>query len=164
MVLPALITGPLLINEYSSSAKIFGDVLEGKSAGFPPYHARPIDVRDVATAQIRALETAPFKRYALVERNFWIAEAGKWISEEFTQYGYKPTTKVLCPFTLWVGSFIDKDAKYFYKAAKVEMTINTDMTKKELKIDYIDAKQSFIDMCYSFIKHGVIEAKGDLKK
>ena len=159
MVLPSVITGPLLINEYSSSAKIFGDVLEGKSAGFPPYYARAIDVRDCADANIKALETAPFKRYALIQKHFWIGESAKWIKDEFSQYGYKPTTKVLSMCLLWVGSMFDKDAKYFYNASKVEMSINTDMTKRELKIDYIDIKQSIIDMCYSFIKHGVVEAR-----
>ena len=138
MVLPSLITGPLMVKEMSSSVKAFSEVLDGTSAGMIPYYARAIDVRDCADGHLKALETAPFKRYAMIQKHFWIEDVGKWISEEFTKFGYNPVTKINGTFALWLGSWFDKDAHYFYGAANVEMSINTDMTKEDLKLDYID--------------------------
>ena len=164
MLLPSAIFGPLLVNDLSTSPKYISEILDGSSPGFVPYFVRAIDVRDCAEGHLKALETAPFKRYAMIQKHFWIEEAGKWIEDEFTKYGYQPVTKVNGTFALWIGSWFDKDANYFYQAANVEMWINTEKTKEDLQIDYIDIKQSFIDMCYSFIKLGIVEKRGEINE
>jgi nucleoside-diphosphate-sugar epimerase len=163
MLLPSVIAGPLLLKEMGATATFFSEVLSGTSSGFVPYYARVIDVRDCAEGHLKALETEPFKRYAMISEHLWIGEAGKWVEEEFTQFGYKPVTKVNSAFVLWLGSWFNKDADYYYGAANVEMSINTDKTKEDLQIDYISLKKSYIDMCYSFINLGMVEAKGDVK-
>ena len=163
MLLPSVIAGPLLLKEMGATATFFSEVLSGTSSGFVTYYSRFIDVRDCAEGHLKALETEPFKRYAMISEHLWVGDSGKWIEEEFTQFGYKPVTKVNSSFVLWLGSWFNNDAEYLYRAANVEMSINTDKTKEDLQIDYISIKKSFIDMCYSFINLGIVDTYGDVK-
>jgi dihydroflavonol-4-reductase len=159
IVNPSFIVGPPLIKSDSTSVKSFAMLLEGKYPGIPPYHIRAIDVRDVAEAHIKALKLKPFERYALVATHYKWIESAEWVKEEFGKYGYKPNESEISTFLLWIGSFFDKDANSFYSCANVNFYLNTDKTKKALKMEYRDIKQSIIDMCYKIIELGIVVDK-----
>lgn len=52
----------------------------------------------------------------------------------------------------------------FYVDWKVKCHVKNDKAKEELGIDFISAKESIIDMCYSMIEHGLVEDKRKKKK
>lgn len=161
---PSWIVGPLLIRGTGNAHTLFTQLLTGKLKKVPPYNTRSIDVRDLAQGHIRAIDCKPFKRYVMVDRHHSFQDAATWAKEEFEQYGYKVGNGQIGFCLLWMGSFFNKEAKYFYHAGKSHLRINTDMTKKEFGFQYRDSKQAILDMCYSLIKFGYVEDKTDGKK
>lgn len=154
---PSFIIGPPLIKGEGVSITFFRDCLAGTLPGLPPYYTRAIDVRDLAEAHLRALNATPFKRYVMIERHISFPEIGQLIHDEFSKEGFNPTTNEVGTFMLWVGSWFNKEANYFYNAANVKLYINTEATKEELGFEYTETPKSIKEMCDRLIELGIVE-------
>ena len=156
---PGLVTGPLLVKAEGTSQIYISSLLMGTLPRIPKIYFPIVDVRDVAEAHIKALTAKPNERYALNESTLLFPEMGRIIHEEFAQYGYKVSQKELCKSVAWLLKFSNKDMKATYASWGVNCHVKNNKARKELGIDFISAKQSIIDMCYSMIDHGLVDDK-----
>ena len=67
------------------------------------------DIRDVAQAHINALEVDGIHgwRFLIGQESLWMEEISKILHDEFSQYGYRPPTKVFGYCPLKFISFFD---------------------------------------------------------
>lgn len=159
---PGVVTGPLLTKAAGGSVKIFEMIMKGDLWSIPQVYFPTVDVRDVARAHLQALTLAKSgERYAIVQKTYYMPDLGQMMSEEFSQYGYKVTTGTMCKFTAWMASFVDTDAKGFYNDWGVNCQVKNKKSQEELKMEYMEIKESLKDMGESFIELGIVE---NLKK
>jgi nucleoside-diphosphate-sugar epimerase len=156
---PGFVVGPLLTRSTGASSTNIVNVLTGKFSMLPQIYMSIVDVRNVAEAHLKAIDAKSNERYALAADTWKFSRIGRTISEEFKQYGYKVAQKDMCKCMAWMVKFFMKDMKEIYDAWNVRCHVKNDKAKKELGIDFIDPKQSLIEMCYSLIDFGIVEDK-----
>jgi nucleoside-diphosphate-sugar epimerase len=86
---PGFVVGPLLAKMGGTSVEVVSQCLTGKMPGIPACYTQIIDVRDVADAHIRALESEPYKRYALSTETVKFLAVGQILNDEFSKLGYR---------------------------------------------------------------------------
>ena len=72
-----------------SSQTILTKLMTGGFPRLPVAYFPCVDVRDVADAHIKALKSESGLRYALTENTYKMADIGRFLHDEFSQYGYK---------------------------------------------------------------------------
>ena len=93
-----LTNGLLYFLRYSggapTSADVIKTILEHKTPALPHVSFSLIDVRDVATAHVKAmtLPEAAGNRHIIHNSNHWMTEMGEILAKEFASQGYKPVT------------------------------------------------------------------------
>ena len=89
---PSYVMGPVLSGHVSSGSLVMPKrLLERKMPMVPHLNLPIVDVRDVATAHIRAM-TAPQaagERHLVHSANIWLDDLAKILDKEFRRHGYK---------------------------------------------------------------------------
>ncbi len=77
-----------------ASVEVIKTIFERHKPLVPKLNLPCVDVRDVATAHVRAmtLPEAAGNRHILTHTNYWLHEIGQILAHEFTPQGYYPTT------------------------------------------------------------------------
>ena len=153
---PGGIFGPLLFKDDGTSQKFITDIINGNLPSIPNVCIQFVDVRDVADAHVKAIDCKPFERYCISEGTYMFPELAEILHNEYSQYGYGITYKAMWTSTIWVASWILKDAAFFYAIWKSRVHVKNDKSIKELGMKYIDAKTCFKDMFVSLAEHGYI--------
>jgi nucleoside-diphosphate-sugar epimerase len=157
---PGIILGPLLMKGSGTSIDIAKDLLTGKFPPIPQVYFPIVDVRDVADSHFLALEKGKhLQRYALNCETHNLTDIGEIIYKEFHTKGYKPRRSKMGKCLMYMGSFVNKDAKAFYAQWEVRCHVKNDKSIKELGVKYTSVEDSTIEMCYSLIKLGIVEDK-----
>ena len=151
VVNPAYVQGPLLSASSGEGSKEFCDrLLNKKMPALPDISFPIIDVRDVAAAQIAAMEKseAAGNRYVLTNRTVHITEFAKIIREEFQPQGYNIPSEEL-PKSVEIPELkpmLGKVVQY-----------NNERMVKVLGIQPRPIDNSLVDTCYSLIDLGLTE-------
>eukprot|EP01022_Parablepharisma_sp_SALTPOND_P029063 TRINITY_DN72459_c0_g1_i1.p1 TRINITY_DN72459_c0_g1~~TRINITY_DN72459_c0_g1_i1.p1 ORF type:complete len:378 (+),score=44.36 TRINITY_DN72459_c0_g1_i1:72-1136(+) len=150
---PGLILGPTLIKTPFHSGDYVKNMLNGTMKMIPQLYYAIVDVRDVALAHIKAMDTpeADGKRYICFSGQYlWIEELAKILKDEFGKYGYDIPTEVQkeCPV---------KDKSHFlYLRWNKKFKLSNERIRKDLGIEFKGAKKAVIDMANSMIKQGSV--------
>lgn len=116
-----------------------------------------VDVRDVAQANIKALETETnnVKKIIISAECMWFEEIMIILREEFEKFGYKiPSLKMgYCPMKLI--SLFDKKLKNILPLIGREFQIDNSKSKTDLKLSYTSLKSGLIESGYSYVKNGM---------
>jgi len=117
-----------------------------------------VDVRDVATAHIRALKApqAAGKRYLCVTRSMWLSEMSQLLRAEFSHEGYQITQFHLPNFLLWCVSWWDPEVAAILPLIGQEMKLNNEKIIKDLNMEFRSIESSIIEMAHNLIKLGFI--------
>ena len=109
---PGLIFGPNLNSAQFSSGDAIKKIMLGAFPLVPKMSMPMVDVRDCATAHMRALtvKEAAGHRFILAENTHSLNEIALELHTGFSQYGYPIPTKPMPYFILWIASFFDADA------------------------------------------------------
>jgi len=101
---PALVIGPSLSGDLGESNKAIEMVVTGRMPVSVPLQFGYVDVRDVATAHILAMQNAESngKRFALSEKDLWYKDVAKLLREN----GYKKAPKINIP--AWITPVLAK--------------------------------------------------------
>ena len=77
-----------------TSVEVIKNIFERKMLMLAKFNMACIDVRDVATAHVRAMTSpkAAGNRHILAHTHHWMHEIGQILAQEFTPQGYFPTT------------------------------------------------------------------------
>ncbi|KAK6195722.1 hypothetical protein SNE40_001090 [Patella caerulea] len=156
---PSYVMGPVLSGSNCTSMEIVKRLLERAMPAVPKLNFPVIDVRDVATAHVKAmtLDEAVGKRHLIVNSNVWMKEMAQILAKEFKPQGYSVPT-MNCPyFALWLSSVFDKTLKLILpQVGKIHRFDNTRM-KEVLGIQPRDTKEMLLDMAYSLIEGGFVK-------
>ena len=158
VVNPAYVQGPLLSANSGEGSKEFCQrILNGKFPAIPDVSMPIVDVRDVATAHIAAMEKseAAGNRYILCNRTLHFREMAQIIANEFQAQGYKVPSKNLPKVMLWVVKFFDSDIKELYPLVGKTAQLSNERMVNELGVTPRPVEESIIDTCYSLVDMGL---------
>ncbi|KAK7090238.1 uncharacterized protein [Littorina saxatilis] len=156
---PAYVMGPVLHGSQCTSMEIIKRLLERSMPACPKLNFAIVDVRDVATAHVKAmtLPEAAGNRHLVVNTNMWMKEIAQQLAKEFKPQGYNVPT-VNCPyFALWMSSLFDKTIKMILPQVNKVHKFENKRMKEVLGIEPLDAKDTIIEMAYSLIESGFIK-------
>ena len=140
---PSGVIGPSLTSEISSTQLIIAGLMNGKIPVNLPIHIGYVDVRDVASAHIKAFENpnSDGERIILSNTELWHKDVSKILKEG----GYKaPWLTVSVPVAKFLANVVPalKGAKRFLGK---DMVKNSTKAEDILGISYIDIKKSILD-------------------
>ena len=140
---PSGVIGPSLTSEISSTQLIIAGLMNGRIPVNLPIHIGYVDVRDVASAHIKALENpnSDGERIILSNTELWHKDVSKILKEG----GYKaPWLTVSVPVAKFLANVVPalKGAKRFLGK---DMVKNSTKAEDILGISYIDIKKSILD-------------------
>jgi nucleoside-diphosphate-sugar epimerase len=158
---PGAIFGPLLLGgRVNESATAMKRILERDMPAVPALSLDVIDVRDVAKAHVRALETpaAANKRFVLVAGSVWFIEMVKMLKRAMPEY--RPVTTMAPYPVIWLYAFIDPQAKGILSSWKRTRTFDSNPALTELGLgSFVSIKDSVVDMGRSLEAHGLLHVK-----
>ncbi|CAI4225482.1 unnamed protein product [Auanema sp. JU1783] len=157
---PTFVVGPMLIDEQGASITVMRRFLNMEMPGFPQLNLACVDVRDVASAHIKAMtESATDGERILVtsQPSLWFRDFARVLGSEFREQGYWIPSIQVPYYVLWIYSFLDSQAAACLH--RVGHTIRFDNSKAQnlLGITFRDPKESILSMAYSMIERGHIK-------
>ena len=157
---PGVVMGPPL-SPSSGDTSLRGCImfLNNETPAIPELYTAVIDVRDVAAAQIAAMEKpeAAGNRYLLVHNETYSFKIiADHLREEFGPQGYKVPSKTLPKAVAWFFKFFSSDMKMIYPALGHRLTWSNAKMKAELGIEPRPFKDTMVDMGYSVIEFGLV--------
>ena len=140
---PSGVIGPSLTSEISSTQLIIAGLMNGRIPVNLPIHIGYVDVRDVASAHIKALENpnSDGERIIVSNTELWHKDVSKILKDG----GYKaPWITVSVPIAKFLANYVPalKGAKRFLGK---DMVKNSTKAEDILGISYIDIKKSILD-------------------
>ena len=117
-----------------------------------------VDVRDVAKAQIAAMEKSGTTgdRFIITAENRSMREMAEVMSREFGPQGYKiPLWSIPKP-GVWLLSFFEPTVRMIYSTIGKTITFSNERMKEELGIQPRNVETTIIDACYALIELGVV--------
>lgn len=163
---PSYVLGPLLTEHYASSVTGIKRLLDLSAPGVPKFNLAICDVRDVALAHVKALESPEHvgKRYLIFTESRWMRDIARMVQKEFKPLGYRVPTMVVPNVLVWLGSFVDKSTALLVPRLSKEFKLDNKRMVEDLKITPTDVEKTVIDTCYSLIDMGVIRTTHKYKK
>jgi len=155
---PGWVHGPAIKPSLSSESTAFiKTVGDGTMAGgLPNLGVFVVDVRDVATAHVRAgfLETAS-GRYIINGHNILVPE---WIANLKERFGEYPLPRRVLPWPLvWLlGPLIGMDRRIIYKSCNVMPKVNNTKSVRELGMNYRPQGDTIIDAFAQLVEHELL--------
>ena len=148
---PYVILGPALCKGDFTSAKIVIEVMKGN---VPPPKIKIgfVDVRNVATAHVRALERdeAIGQRFILCSDTVWFKEFNQILKDEYGK-DYRISTTQPPKFLMTVASWFNSDAKDMKETWGEDYAMDNTRSKEVLGIEYYSVKELAFAMVESLI-------------
>ena len=156
---PSFVMGPVLSKDVTSTSMLVPKRLLERQMPMVPHLNIPIvDVRDVASAHIKAMTArkAAGQRHLVHATNIWMEEISDILAAEFGKYGYRvPTTNAPYPI-MWLVSIFDKTLRPILPIYGKETKVDNSRMKEVLGVEPRDVKTTMIDMAHSMIQMGII--------
>ena len=154
---PALVTGPSLTGDLGESNKAIEMVVTGKMPVAIPMNFGFVDVRDVATAHVLAMqnESSNGERFALSEKDLSYKEIAKILRDN----GFKKAPRISVP--IWIAKFLANFNKELKIAVpfmgKTRSLSKTSKAKDVLGWEPRPAEESIIDVANQIKEMGLIK-------
>lgn len=162
-ICPGFVMGPILsASSGDTSVKVCTMFLNNETPAIPDLNTAVIDVRDVALAQLAAMEKpeAAGNRYLLVgNETVAFRTITDHLREEFEPQGYHVPSRGLPKGLAWVLKFFNAEMKTIYPTLGNHLTWSNAKIKGELGVEPRPVKETIVDMGYSVIEFGVIPKK-----
>ena len=154
---PALVTGPTLTSDLGESNKAIEMVVTGKMPVAIPMQFGYVDVRDVATAHILAMQnpSSSGERFALSEKDLSYKKIAKLLKDN----GFKKAPSISVP--VWLAKFLanfNKELKVTVPfMGKVRSVSKSTKAKDILGWNPRPAEESILDVANQIKEMGLIE-------
>lgn len=151
---PVLVTGPALDGNIGTSLEIMERILKGSDPMQPRFGLPIVDVRDVATMHVKALETpaSEGQRVLAAESFLWMADIATLIKAAYPGRSIK--TRVAPDFLMKFMALFDPSIKTILPLLGVERNVSNARAKAVFVMEFIPAKDSILASCESLIAHG----------
>lgn len=156
-ILPGAILGPILENDFGTSANLVKKLLDGSMPAMPKIGYELVDVRSVASAFILAVENekANGNRFLCANGFLTFSDIANILREKYPERKIPKST--LPDFVVKLFSNIDKETKPILNDLNTKRQIDNSKIKTTLHIDFIDLKKSVLDCAESLIIQKVIK-------
>ena len=154
---PALVTGPTLTSDLGESNKAIEMVVTGKMPVAIPMQFGYVDVRDVATAHILAIQnpSSNGERFALSEKDLSYKKIAKLLKDN----GFKKAPSIVVP--VWLAKFLANFNKELKVAVpfmgKVRSVSKSTKAKDVLGWNPRPAEESILDVANQIKEMGLIK-------
>ena len=154
---PALVTGPTLTGDLGESNKAIEMVVTGKMPVAIPMQFGYVDVRDVATAHILAIQnpSSSGERFALSEKDLSYKKIAKLLKDN----GFKKAPSIVVP--VWLAKFLANFNKELKVAVpfmgKVRSVSKSTKAKDVLGWNPRPAEESILDVANQINEMGLIK-------
>jgi nucleoside-diphosphate-sugar epimerase len=153
---PGYVLGPLLSKGHSrTSPSIIRDIVRRTFPGCPPLNFNIVDVRDVATASVTALERSDLAgRYPLVEGRYWWHDMAGFLKQRYPER--RISTWKLPSALIYVNALFDPrvSLRFLRRHLHRLSIVPGDAAAKALGLSYIGFDQMLTDTVQSLIDVG----------
>ncbi len=158
---PGLVLGPLLTNEWSFSAEAIKKVMQRAVPAIPNIRIAPVDVRDVASAHVRAMTVpdASGQRFICAIPSHAFRDIALILSDHLQGQGFKIPTAKLPSFLLPIIAIWDKQVRIILPEVDQGLEIDNTKITSQLDMQFRDLKEMTEAMADSMIRYGVVSPK-----
>jgi len=158
---PGLVLGPLLTKEWSFSAEAIKKIMERAVPAIPNIRIAPVDVRDVASAHVKAMTAADAsgQRFICAISSHAFRDIALILSNHLQGQGFKIPTAKLPSFILPVFAIWDKQVRIILPEVDQALEIDNDKITSVLGMQFRDLKEMTEAMCDSMIRYGIVSPK-----
>ncbi len=155
---PGMVYGPILEPDYGTSGEIVRKLMRRDMPGLPKLGFGSVDVRDVATAHIKAMLTpaAAGQRFCCIAEHAWLNDIARILNNNFAARGYKVPNRTLPNFLVRLAALIDKPVRLIlYELGKLPQ-IDNSRIKTVLDWQPRGLEEMVVSMGESMIEHKVV--------
>jgi dihydroflavonol-4-reductase len=153
---PAGVVGPVLSDDIGTSNVFIKQIITGEVPGNPKMHLGFVDVRDVASLHLLAMQqdAANGERFIASEREYWFRE----ISEMFREAGFEKAPKRELPnFFVKAMGYINPDLRQLANFVGKEMYTASEKPKKILGWKPRHAGESLVETAKFLADNGLAD-------
>lgn len=155
---PPLVFGPVPNKNYNTSSEVIRTYLLGQVPGTAKIKMACVDVRDVASALIAAMEIkeAAGHRFLVSAGELWTKEIAQILHDEFAKRGYKVPTMQLPSFLVRLVALFDPKIRAVVNSLDWDFHISSEKAKQILKWNPRPPKEAVLSMAESLIEQGIL--------
>lgn len=153
---PVYVIGPSLDGHFSPSADIVRLQLQRAYPGVPRLGFPLVDVRDVASAHVAALNTpaAAGKRFICHTGFLWMKDIGQILNDEFASQGYRIPLFPIPDFAMRLMGLVDGTVRLQLPQLGKTIDYSTQLTRQVLQWEPRPLRDSIIDTGRQLIASG----------
>jgi len=152
---PVLVMGPSLTKDIGTSNSLVKNMINGSVPGTPKIHIGIVDVRDVASAHILAMESsgANGERIIVSEKELWVHEVAAILRDA----GFNKTPKVVFPkWLMKIVALFRKDLALMIPMIGKRRDVSSSKARELLGWKPIKAELSIIDTAQQLKDFGLL--------
>ncbi|WP_136659668.1 aldehyde reductase [Nitratireductor sp. XY-223] len=152
---PAMVLGPPLDKNLSTSVQVIKRLLDGRDPALPNFGFPVVDVRDVAKAHLRALATpdAIGKRIIVSDDFLWFVDMATAIKAAFPER--KIVTRVAPNWLIRILALFDREIRPIAPVLGVKRAVSNEQARNLLGLDFIDARESAVESARFLIENRI---------
>lgn len=153
---PGLVLGPVLEKDYGSSAVVALKLMDGSFPGVPNLGFPVVDVRDVASMHILAMEqeVAIGQRYVCSNGFLWLGEIANILKQNFPNH--KVTTRGLPTWMVKLFAKINPEVRSVMQDLNIRREHSSEKAQKELGWQPRPLKEAVVSTGQSLIDFGIV--------
>lgn len=150
---PGFVLGPPLDNSYGTSMEVIARLLKGKDPAVPQLGFASVDVRDVATMHVRAIENESCfgKRILAVSQFLWFVEIAKSIKAALPDR--RIATRQAPNWLIKFLSLFEKQIRTVVPNLGVKFDVSNQRARDMLEMEFTDPRASAVDAARYLVEH-----------
>jgi dihydroflavonol-4-reductase len=158
---PGLVFGPVLNAHVGTSAGLVKRILQRDLPACPNLCLPLVDVRDVASAHIKAMtiSSAAGQRHCCVSDTIWMIEAAQILHRIYAEKGYKVPTGKLPDWVFRLVALFDSSLREAVPQLGKMIRINSEKARSQLDWQPHSSEDMIVALADSLIKQGVVQAR-----
>lgn len=155
---PGFVLGPALDKDIGSSANTIMMIMRGKYPGMPRLHFACVDVRDVAEAHVKAMQTDQPSggRYLASGGGLWFVEIARAIREALGDDASKVPVRELPDFLVKLIGIFDGNARSIVSDLGKLREVDNSRTRAALDMTFRPADEAAVATARSLLELGLV--------
>lgn len=155
---PGAVLGPVLEKDFGSSAEIVRKLMSGEFPGCPAIGWPVVDVRDVASMHVAALERpeAAGERFLCAAEFLWMTDIAAILKRELPSESRKVSTRRLPNWMVRLVAIFDRTARVVLHELGTRKEASTAKAQRMLDWTPRPAAEAVVATARSLLRHGVV--------
>ncbi|MCC7119271.1 MAG: aldehyde reductase [Anaerolineales bacterium] len=155
---PPFVLGPVPNKNYNTSSELIRTLLLGQTPGTARIKMAVVDVRDVATAIISAMEVeeANGKRFLVSAGELWLKEIADLLRAQYAPRGYKIPRLQIPSFVARIVARFDKKVALIINTLDWDYRLSSEQAEQILKWTHRTPQEAVLAMAESLMEQGIL--------